>query len=136
MRRYLYQISSSLLLLLMMQEPLISDSQPQDKSFILCVEELLSQSPCPEYRQLIVELFVVIASLFERNCEVNITESVALDEVLPLCIAGSRTEIALLILEVVLLNVFCIVSSAFNVLSALLSSKFLWCSNITHSTLG
>ncbi|XP_065183902.1 phosphorylase b kinase regulatory subunit beta-like [Sycon ciliatum] len=74
------------------QEPLVQDNKPQDKSFILCVEELLSQSPCPEYRQLIVELLGVLASLFERNSEVNATETLSLDKLLMKAVSMYATD--------------------------------------------
>ncbi|XP_048576462.1 phosphorylase b kinase regulatory subunit beta [Nematostella vectensis] len=64
------------------QLPTISDMTKQERNFQLKVEELLSDISNPEYRQLVVELLVVLATILERNPEVDFDDCIDLDSFL------------------------------------------------------
>lgn len=62
------------------QLPTISEMTHRERNFQLKVEELLSDISNPEYRQTVVELLVVLATILERNPEVELSECIDLDE--------------------------------------------------------
>ncbi|XP_068721668.1 phosphorylase b kinase regulatory subunit beta-like isoform X1 [Montipora capricornis] len=62
------------------QYPTISEMTHRERNFQLKVEELLSDISNPEYRQTVVELLVVLATILERNPEVELSRCIDLDE--------------------------------------------------------
>lgn len=64
----------------LLQLPTISDMTKRERNFQLKVEELLSDISNPEYRQTVVELLVVLATILERNPEVELSQCINLDE--------------------------------------------------------
>lgn len=62
------------------QLPTLSDMTHRERNFQLKVEELLSDISNPEYRQTVVELLVVLATILERNPEVELSQCIDLDE--------------------------------------------------------
>ncbi|XP_042196171.1 phosphorylase b kinase regulatory subunit beta isoform X3 [Callorhinchus milii] len=62
------------------QQPTLSDMTMYEMNFSLLVEGLLKDIVKPEYRQIIVELLMVISIVLERNPEVEFHGKVNLDE--------------------------------------------------------
>ncbi|KAK6016946.1 hypothetical protein OSTOST_17566, partial [Ostertagia ostertagi] len=52
------------------KQPTLSDMTEFELTFAYKIEEMLSRIAHPEYRQLLVELLSIIATILERNPEV------------------------------------------------------------------
>lgn len=65
---------------ILLQYPTISEMTHRERNFQLKVEELLSDISNPEYRQTVVELLVVLATILDRNPEVELSQCIDLDE--------------------------------------------------------
>uniref|UniRef100_A0A8B9NU73 Phosphorylase b kinase regulatory subunit n=1 Tax=Apteryx owenii TaxID=8824 RepID=A0A8B9NU73_APTOW len=63
------------------QQPTLSDMTMYEMNFSLLVEDMLQSIDQPEYRQIIVELLMVISVILERNPELGFHDKVDLDEV-------------------------------------------------------
>ncbi|KAK7899198.1 hypothetical protein WMY93_020051 [Mugilogobius chulae] len=61
------------------QQPTLSDMTMYEMNFSLLVEATLKNIVLPEYRQIIVELLMVVSVVLERNPELEFTEKVDLD---------------------------------------------------------
>ncbi|XP_036440372.1 phosphorylase b kinase regulatory subunit beta isoform X1 [Colossoma macropomum] len=61
------------------QQPTLSDMTMYEMNFSLLVEDTLKNIILPEYRQIIVELLMVVSIVLERNPELEFQESVDLD---------------------------------------------------------
>uniref|UniRef100_A0AAR2IN29 Phosphorylase b kinase regulatory subunit n=1 Tax=Pygocentrus nattereri TaxID=42514 RepID=A0AAR2IN29_PYGNA len=61
------------------QQPTLSDMTMYEMNFSLLVEDTLKNIVLPEYRQIIVELLMVVSIVLERNPELEFQESVDLD---------------------------------------------------------
>ncbi|TRY85265.1 hypothetical protein DNTS_033598, partial [Danionella cerebrum] len=61
------------------QQPTLSDMTMYEMNFSLLVEDTLKNIVLPEYRQIIVELLMVVAIILERNPELEFQEPVDLD---------------------------------------------------------
>ncbi|XP_038123263.1 phosphorylase b kinase regulatory subunit beta isoform X2 [Cyprinodon tularosa] len=61
------------------QQPTLSDMTMYEMNFSLLVEDTLKNIVLPEYRQIIVELLMVVAVVLERNPELEFGEKVDLD---------------------------------------------------------
>ncbi|XP_072320630.1 phosphorylase b kinase regulatory subunit beta isoform X1 [Eucyclogobius newberryi] len=61
------------------QQPTLSDMTMYEMNFSLLVEDILKNIVLPEYRQIIVELLMVVSVILERNPELEFTEKVNLD---------------------------------------------------------
>uniref|UniRef100_A0A9J8BE73 Phosphorylase b kinase regulatory subunit n=1 Tax=Cyprinus carpio carpio TaxID=630221 RepID=A0A9J8BE73_CYPCA len=61
------------------QQPTLSDMTMYEMNFSLLVEDTLKNIVLPEYRQIIVELLMVVSVLLERNPELEFQEAVDLD---------------------------------------------------------
>ncbi|XP_078731901.1 phosphorylase b kinase regulatory subunit beta-like isoform X3 [Lampetra fluviatilis] len=64
---------------LLPQQPTLSDMTMYEMNFSLLVEEILQGIDHPAYRQLVVELLMVVSIVLERNPEVEFQEKVDLD---------------------------------------------------------
>ncbi|XP_065827266.1 phosphorylase b kinase regulatory subunit beta-like [Oscarella lobularis] len=64
------------------QYPLIDDMSSHDMTFSLKVEETLQDISFPEYRQIVVELLIVIYTVLQRNAEVEFRAAIDLDELI------------------------------------------------------
>jgi len=64
------------------QQPTLSEMTANEVEFSLRVEEMLSSIKKPEFRQSIVELLTVIATILDRNPELEIQQCIDLDELL------------------------------------------------------
>ncbi|XDV18003.1 hypothetical protein PO909_023790 [Leuciscus waleckii] len=62
------------------QQPTLSDMTMYEMNFSLLVEDTLKNIVLPEYRQIIVELLMVVSILLERNPELEFQETVDLDQ--------------------------------------------------------
>lgn len=60
-------------------ELILSEMTPEEKNFALRVEHLLNKIQAPEYRQLNVETLVELATIVERNPDLQIEENIVLD---------------------------------------------------------
>lgn len=60
-------------------EVVLSEMTPGEKNFALCVEHLLNNIQAPEYRQVNIEALVELATIVERNPELQIEEYIVLD---------------------------------------------------------
>ncbi|MCY7336420.1 MAG: glycoside hydrolase family 15 protein [Chamaesiphon sp.] len=60
-------------------EVILSEMTPGEKNFALRIEHLLNKIVAPEYRQLNIEALMALATLSERNPELNIAEYIVLD---------------------------------------------------------
>ncbi|WP_411016084.1 hypothetical protein, partial [Salmonella sp. s51884] len=58
------------------QQPTLSDMTKTDLNFALKIEEMFRQIAHPEYRQISVELLSVIATILERNPELQFQRTV------------------------------------------------------------
>ncbi|XP_061077631.1 phosphorylase b kinase regulatory subunit beta-like isoform X1 [Conger conger] len=61
------------------QQPTLSDMTMYEMNFSLLVEDMLKHIDQPEYRQIIVELIMVVSIVLERNPELEFQEKVNLD---------------------------------------------------------
>ncbi|XP_026071435.1 phosphorylase b kinase regulatory subunit beta isoform X2 [Carassius auratus] len=61
------------------QQPTLSDMTMYEMNFSLLVEDTLKNIVLPEYRQIIVELLMVVSVVLERNPELDFQEAVDLD---------------------------------------------------------
>ncbi|KAF7688127.1 phosphorylase b kinase regulatory subunit beta isoform X1 [Silurus meridionalis] len=61
------------------QQPTLSDMTMYEMNFSLLVEDTLKNIVLPEYRQIIVELLMVVSLVLERNPELEFQEKVDLD---------------------------------------------------------
>lgn len=61
------------------QQPTLSDMTMYEMNFSLLVEDTLKSIILPEYRQIIVELLMVVSIVLERNPELEFTDKVDLD---------------------------------------------------------
>ncbi|KAM9817435.1 phosphorylase b kinase regulatory subunit beta isoform 1-T1 [Neosynchiropus ocellatus] len=61
------------------QQPTLSDMTMYEMNFSLLVEETLKNIVLPEYRQIIVELLMVVSVVLERNPELEFSDKVDLD---------------------------------------------------------
>ncbi|KAG7236945.1 hypothetical protein INR49_032951 [Caranx melampygus] len=61
------------------QQPTLSDMTMYEMNFSLLVEDMLKNIVLPEYRQIIVELLMVVSIVLERNPELEFGEKVDLD---------------------------------------------------------
>ncbi|NXG60139.1 KPBB kinase, partial [Hemiprocne comata] len=64
------------------QQPTLSDMTMYEMNFSLLVEDMLQNIDQPEYRQMVVELLMVISVILERNPELEFQDKVDLDKVL------------------------------------------------------
>lgn len=65
------------------QLPTVHEMTSGEKNFALRVERLLNDAPQPEYRQIAVELLMIIAKILERNEELEFCSTIDIDEVAP-----------------------------------------------------
>ncbi|NWV17994.1 KPBB kinase, partial [Origma solitaria] len=63
------------------QQPTLSDMTMYEMNFSLLVEDMLQNIDQPKYRQIIVELLMVISVILERNPELEFQDKVDLDKV-------------------------------------------------------
>ncbi|XP_027540964.1 phosphorylase b kinase regulatory subunit beta isoform X1 [Neopelma chrysocephalum] len=63
------------------QQPTLSDMTMYEMNFSLLVEDMLQDIDQPQYRQIIVELLMVISVILERNPELEFQDKVDLDKV-------------------------------------------------------
>ncbi|KAM9410359.1 phosphorylase b kinase regulatory subunit beta isoform 1-T1 [Pholidichthys leucotaenia] len=61
------------------QQPTLSDMTMYEMNFSLLVEDMLKNIVLPEYRQIIVELLMVVSIVLERNPELEFGDKVELD---------------------------------------------------------
>uniref|UniRef100_A0A3B5B3Z3 Phosphorylase b kinase regulatory subunit n=1 Tax=Stegastes partitus TaxID=144197 RepID=A0A3B5B3Z3_9TELE len=61
------------------QQPSLSDMTMYEMNFSLLVEDTLKNIVLPEYRQIIVELLMVVSIVLERNPELEFSDKVVLD---------------------------------------------------------
>uniref|UniRef100_A0AAY4CGX9 Phosphorylase b kinase regulatory subunit n=1 Tax=Denticeps clupeoides TaxID=299321 RepID=A0AAY4CGX9_9TELE len=61
------------------QQPTLSDMTMYEMNFSLLVEDMLKNIALPEYRQIMVELLMVVSIVLERNPELEFQETVDLD---------------------------------------------------------
>ncbi|XP_069171348.1 probable phosphorylase b kinase regulatory subunit beta isoform X2 [Procambarus clarkii] len=66
---------------LLPQQPTISEMSCGELNFVLAVQSLLNRIQHPEYRQIVVELFSVVATILERNPELKFPHELNLDEI-------------------------------------------------------
>jgi len=62
------------------QQPTLSDMTEYELNFALTIEDLLSRVATPEYRQIMVELFMVVSLILQRNPELHFAGKVNMDE--------------------------------------------------------
>ncbi|XP_006887876.1 PREDICTED: phosphorylase b kinase regulatory subunit beta isoform X2 [Elephantulus edwardii] len=62
------------------QQPTLSDMTMYEMNFSLLVEEILGNIDQPQYRQIIVELLMVLSIVLERNPELEFQDKVDLDK--------------------------------------------------------
>ncbi|XP_052222503.1 phosphorylase b kinase regulatory subunit beta-like isoform X2 [Dreissena polymorpha] len=65
---------------LLPQQPTLSDMTMQELNFSLLVEQMLSKIIDPAYRQLMVEAFMVVSTILQRNPELVFHQSVNMDK--------------------------------------------------------
>ncbi|XP_051572401.1 phosphorylase b kinase regulatory subunit beta isoform X1 [Myxocyprinus asiaticus] len=63
------------------QQPTLSDMTMYEMNFSLLVEDTMKNIVLPEYRQIIVELLMVVSIVLERNPELEFQETVDLDRI-------------------------------------------------------
>ncbi|KRZ46133.1 putative phosphorylase b kinase regulatory subunit beta, partial [Trichinella pseudospiralis] len=64
------------------QQPTLSDMTEYELNFALTIDELLSRIQIPEYRQIMVELFVVLSIILQRNPELKFNKKVDMDKLI------------------------------------------------------
>ncbi|KAL5467658.1 hypothetical protein EMCRGX_G031920 [Ephydatia muelleri] len=62
--------------------PTVQELSATEKNFAICVEEFLSNITMPEYRQMVVEMLMVISTIFERNPELRFGDCLNLDDLI------------------------------------------------------
>ncbi|XP_071065284.1 phosphorylase b kinase regulatory subunit beta isoform X6 [Dasypus novemcinctus] len=62
------------------QQPTLSDMTMYEMNFSLLVEDMLGNIDAPKYRQIIVELLMVVSIVLERNPELEFQDKVDLDK--------------------------------------------------------
>lgn len=67
-------------LFLLFQQPTLSDMTMYEMNFSLLVEDMLGNIDQPKYRQIIVELLMVVSIVLERNPELEFQDKVDLDK--------------------------------------------------------
>ncbi|XP_074644676.1 phosphorylase b kinase regulatory subunit beta-like isoform X2 [Tubulanus polymorphus] len=64
------------------QQPTLSDMTLYELNFMLLVEQMLSKIADPAYRQIVVETFMVVATILDRNQEVEFSKTVDVDKMI------------------------------------------------------
>ncbi|XP_033753778.1 phosphorylase b kinase regulatory subunit beta-like isoform X2 [Pecten maximus] len=64
------------------QHPTLSDMTMYELNFSLLVEQMLSKIVDPSYRQIMVETFIVVSTMLNRNPEVTFEQSVNMDKII------------------------------------------------------
>ncbi|XP_064639915.1 phosphorylase b kinase regulatory subunit beta-like isoform X2 [Lineus longissimus] len=64
------------------QQPTLSDMTLYELNFMLLVEQMLSKIADPAYRQVVVETFMVVATILERNPELEFSTAVDIDKII------------------------------------------------------
>ncbi|KAL1227892.1 putative phosphorylase b kinase regulatory subunit beta [Trichinella spiralis] len=64
------------------QQPTLSDMTEYELNFALTIDELLSRIQVPEYRQVMVELFVILSIILQRNPELKFNKKVDMDKLI------------------------------------------------------
>ncbi|ESP02603.1 hypothetical protein LOTGIDRAFT_224755 [Lottia gigantea] len=67
---------------LLPKQPTLSDMTMYELNFSLLVEQMLSKIIDPSYRQIMVEAFMVLSTVLERNSELNFLQSVNMDKII------------------------------------------------------
>ncbi|GAB1599348.1 phosphorylase b kinase regulatory subunit beta-like [Argonauta hians] len=67
---------------LLPQQPTLSDMTMYEMNFSLLVEKMLSEIVDPAYRQVVVESFMVVATILDRNPELCFPQAVNMDKIL------------------------------------------------------
>uniref|UniRef100_A0A8C5R3K5 Phosphorylase b kinase regulatory subunit n=1 Tax=Leptobrachium leishanense TaxID=445787 RepID=A0A8C5R3K5_9ANUR len=62
------------------QQPTLSDMTMYEMNFSLLVEDMLQNIAQPEYRQIVVELLMIVSVILERNPEFEFPDKVDLDK--------------------------------------------------------
>ncbi len=60
----------------------LSDMTPGEKSFAMLIEHLLNKMAAPEYRQLTLEALSVLASFFEQNSQLRLSDTLYVDAII------------------------------------------------------
>ncbi|KAK4321576.1 hypothetical protein Pmani_007646 [Petrolisthes manimaculis] len=66
---------------LLPQQPTIAEMSSGELNFALTVQSLLNNIQHPEYRQIVVELFSIVATILERNPELRFQHQLNLDQI-------------------------------------------------------
>lgn len=66
---------------LLPQQPTIAEMSSGELNFALTVQSLLNHIQHPEYRQIVVELFSVVATILERNPELRFQHQLNMDQI-------------------------------------------------------
>ncbi|XP_034494914.1 phosphorylase b kinase regulatory subunit beta [Ailuropoda melanoleuca] len=74
------QPCSMLILSYFFQQPTLSDMTMYEMNFSLLVEDILGNIDQPKYRQIVVELLMVVSIVLERNPELEFQDKVDLDK--------------------------------------------------------
>ncbi|XP_070186518.1 phosphorylase b kinase regulatory subunit beta-like isoform X2 [Littorina saxatilis] len=80
---------------LLPQQPTQSDMTMYELNFSLLVEQMLSKVVEPVYRQLIVEAFMVVSTILERNPELSFRQSVQMDKIMSEAFEEFRKDLQL-----------------------------------------
>uniref|UniRef100_A0A915L0M6 Phosphorylase b kinase regulatory subunit n=1 Tax=Romanomermis culicivorax TaxID=13658 RepID=A0A915L0M6_ROMCU len=64
------------------QQPTLSDMTEYELTFAFTVDELLGNIAMPEYRQIMVEAFMVVSLILERNSELQFTRALNMDNII------------------------------------------------------
>ncbi|CAJ0936519.1 unnamed protein product, partial [Mesorhabditis belari] len=67
---------------LLPQQPTLSDMTKYELTFAYRIEQMMSQIAHPEYRQILVELLCIVATMLERNPEIHFGELLDCDEMI------------------------------------------------------
>ncbi|XP_041375340.1 phosphorylase b kinase regulatory subunit beta-like isoform X2 [Gigantopelta aegis] len=67
---------------LLPQQPTLSDMTMYELNFSLLVEQMLSKIVEPAYRQIMVETFMVVSTILERNPELTFQKTVNMDKII------------------------------------------------------
>ena len=62
------------------QQPTLSDMTMYEMNFSLLVEDMLGNIDQPKYRQIVVELLMVVSIVLERNPELEFQDKVDIDK--------------------------------------------------------
>ncbi|XP_078462665.1 phosphorylase b kinase regulatory subunit beta isoform X2 [Lampetra fluviatilis] len=74
------------------QQPTLSDMTMYEMNFSLLVEDILQNIVEPEYRQIIVELLMVVSVVLERNPELDFQDPVDLDALVKEAVANFQKD--------------------------------------------